>query len=119
MRRLAAIPNVYMKLSGVFSEIGDQPTDKPWPVSDIVDRTLPWTDHVLDCFKPTRLMFGSDWPVCNVRGPGDELSWRHWRQVVANLMRLKQLDQKDKDLVWFGTAQEAYRLDLVGGDNEI
>ena|ERR1700760_1321745 len=112
MERFASFPNVYMKLSGFFSEIGDQSPSSPMKISDIVDRVMPWAAHVLHCFKARRVMFGSDWPVCNVRGPGDELSWRHWHRVVANIMARTELDQKDKDRIWYGTAADAYKIDI-------
>ncbi len=52
---LAALPNVTGKLSGLVTEAaaGARPGD-----------FLPYTDRLLECFGPERLMFGSDWPVC-------------------------------------------------------
>jgi L-rhamnono-1,4-lactonase len=63
-------------------------------------------------FTPQRIMFGSDWPVCNVRGPGDEKSWHHWRNVVGEVLRRANLSDSEKDRIWFGTAMEAYRIKM-------
>lgn len=57
---LAALPNVTCKLSGLTTEaIWDN-----WSTVDI----RPYADHILDSFGPARVMFGSDWPVCELAG---------------------------------------------------
>jgi L-fuconolactonase len=55
IRRLAAEPNVFCKLSGLVTE-----APEPWTVADL----HPYAATVLDAFGPSRLMYGSDWPVC-------------------------------------------------------
>jgi L-rhamnono-1,4-lactonase len=110
--RLATMENVYMKLSGGFSEIADQDPSHPWPVSKLLERTRPWIDHVFSSFSPRRIMFGSDWPVCNVRGPGDNLAWGHWRDFVEAFLEEKGLSGEERDMIWFGTAVKAYNLEL-------
>jgi L-fuconolactonase len=56
LRRLAALPNVTCKLSGMV-------TEAPWDTWKPTD-LQPYADVVLDAFGPDRVMFGSDWPVC-------------------------------------------------------
>jgi L-rhamnono-1,4-lactonase len=112
MERFARYQHVFMKLSGAFSEIGNQEAKKPWTVDAIASRIMPWVQHIIDAFTPQRMMFGSDWPVCNVRGPGDDMSWNHWRSVVQEIMRRAKLTDRDKDRIWFGTAIEAYRIKM-------
>lgn len=58
LRRLAAHPNVCCKLSGLVTE-ADWRT---WTPAQI----RPYIDVAADCFGATRLMIGSDWPVCTV-----------------------------------------------------
>jgi L-rhamnono-1,4-lactonase len=60
MQISASFPNIYMRLSGLFSEIDDQSPSKPMNMSDIIDRVMSWVKHVLDYFKIERTMFGSD-----------------------------------------------------------
>jgi L-fuconolactonase len=54
---MAARPNVYCKVSGLVTEAG--PGWRPAYIA-------PYIDHLVDCFGPGRLMFGSDWPVCTL-----------------------------------------------------
>jgi L-fuconolactonase len=57
IRDLAARPNVRCKVSGLVTEAGPG-----WRPAHIA----PYIDHLVDCFGPGRLMFGSDWPVCTI-----------------------------------------------------
>jgi L-fuconolactonase len=61
IRRLAAFPNVYCKLSGLVTESDWQ----HWQPEDIA----PYLDVAFESFGPDRLMIGSDWPVCLVAAP--------------------------------------------------
>jgi L-fuconolactonase len=58
IRKLAAFPNVFCKLSGLV-------TEADWRHWTPVQIT-PYLDIALECFGPDRLMIGSDWPVCLV-----------------------------------------------------
>ena len=58
LRSLAALPNTYCKLSGLVTEADW----KTWRTEDL----HPYADTALDAFGPSRLMFGSDWPVCTL-----------------------------------------------------
>ena len=56
MAAVAAIPDVYCKLSGMVTEADHS----DWSVEDLE----PYVAHVVDQFGFERLMWGSDWPVC-------------------------------------------------------
>jgi L-fucono-1,5-lactonase len=56
IRRLAELPHVTCKLSGLVTEAH---WDR-WTPADL----RPYLDVVLEAFGPGRLMVGSDWPVC-------------------------------------------------------
>jgi predicted TIM-barrel fold metal-dependent hydrolase len=56
--RLASLPHVNVKLSGVTAYVG--------PGADHTAATRPYIDHVLQAFGPGRVVWGSDWPVCNL-----------------------------------------------------
>jgi L-fuconolactonase len=58
MTRLALLPNVYCKLSGLWTEAGSV-TD----IDAMTKRVRPYIGVVADLFGPERLMWGSDWPV--------------------------------------------------------
>ena len=55
---VAACPNVVAKLSGLVAEAD---WDR-WTVDDL----RPFVDGAIEAFGPARLMFGSDWPVCEL-----------------------------------------------------
>ena len=62
---LADRPNVVCKLSGLA-------TEADWWSWD-ADTLRPAADHVLDVFGAERVLFGSDWPVCELAGSYDEI----------------------------------------------
>lgn len=110
IHQMASFPSTYMKLSGAFSELPAQEVGNPADIGDLVTQIKPWMDVVLGAFGPRRIMFGSDWPVCNVRGPGPDLSWRHWLDMVTAILEAEQLTEEEKGLVWSGTAATAYDI---------
>lgn len=112
IRTLASFKQTYLKLSGLFSELPSQPPDSPTPIADLVAHTKPWLDVVFAAFGPRRIMFGSDWPVCNVGGPGREKAWGHWVEFVGAVLEDQGLDSEGKGRVWAGTAVEGYGLDV-------
>jgi len=61
IRRLAAFPNVFAKLSGLVTESDWQ----SWTPQQIT----PYLDVAFESFGPKRLMIGSDWPVCLAVAP--------------------------------------------------
>lgn len=63
---VARFPNVSCKLSGMITEAAPS----SWALADL----RPYVAHVLSCFGPKRLMFGSDWPVCTLAGSYAEVS---------------------------------------------
>ncbi|MGN6181745.1 MAG: amidohydrolase family protein, partial [Mucilaginibacter sp.] len=67
-RDIAAVArhqNVWCKVSGMVTEADWQ----NWQEADFT----PYLDVVFEHFGTKRLMFGSDWPVCNVAGGYDKM----------------------------------------------
>jgi L-fuconolactonase len=60
IKKAAAFPNVYAKLSGLNTAADWE----SWSSEDI----KPYIDYAFDCFGAQRLLFGSDWPVANLAG---------------------------------------------------
>jgi L-fuconolactonase len=54
---VARCPNVVAKLSGLVTEAGPD-----WTADDL----RPYVETACELFGPDRLMFGSDWPVCEL-----------------------------------------------------
>jgi L-fuconolactonase len=95
LARLADLPNVVCKLSGLTTEA--QPNWKPEDVH-------PYLDHALDSFGPSRCMFGSDWPVATL-----QTTYRAWVDVVLD--SISELPAHDRDSVLGGTAAKTYGLE--------
>jgi L-fuconolactonase len=96
---LASRPNVTCKLSGLVTEAAPG-----WDSAQIA----PYADWLLDCFGPARLMFGSDWPVCNLAA-----SYRDVLALARTLLA-SRLGPADIDTVLAGSAITAYSLRLPG-----
>src|SRR5688572_4763123 len=65
IQTLASFENVYCKVSGMVTEAHW----KDWTKEDF----LPYLDVISESFGPTRLMYGSDWPVCLVAATYQEV----------------------------------------------
>lgn len=63
--RLAVFPNVYCKLSGIV-------TEADWQHYSPEDLRS-YLDVVFNAFGPRRLMIGSDWPVCTLVAPYEQV----------------------------------------------
>ena len=96
-----------MKLSGAFSELPAQHWDAPSCLENLVKSLKPWTDVAFDTFGPSHIMFRSDWPVCNVGGPGVEQQWRYWRDIVDAILSARDLFDHEKSMVCSGTSKVA------------
>jgi L-fuconolactonase len=57
---LAGLPNVVCKVSGLITEADWN----SWSAGTI----RPYAEHVLNAFGADRVLFGSDWPVCELAG---------------------------------------------------
>jgi L-fuconolactonase len=95
LRGLAALPNTSAKLSGLVTEADWH----RWQVADL----RPYAEAALDAFGPSRLMFGSDWPVCTLAA-GYPSVLEAARDLTADL------SPAERDAVFCGTATTAYGL---------
>ncbi|MBS0207605.1 MAG: amidohydrolase family protein [Planctomycetes bacterium] len=94
-RAAAACPNVYCKLSGLVTEAAWH----AWTVADL----QPYVAAALALFGPERLMFGSDWPVCELSASYEEV-FASMRQALA------PLSAAEREQIFGGTAAKFYRL---------
>jgi L-fuconolactonase len=93
MKALAGCANVYCKLSGMITEADPE----NWKAEDL----RPYIRHVLDCFGPDRVMFGSDWPVCLLAGSYE-------RMLEALQTNLSDLGSREREAIFGGTAERFY-----------
>jgi predicted TIM-barrel fold metal-dependent hydrolase len=95
IRELSKLPYVYCKVSGLVAYANPA----SWQAEDL----RPFVDHVIESFGWDRVMFGSDWPVCNLTG-----SYQRW---VATLMFLTHAAGEAKQRKLFhDNALRIYRL---------
>jgi L-fuconolactonase len=95
LRRLAALPNTVAKLSGLVTEADWH----QWKRADL----RPYAQVALDAFGPSRLMFGSDWPVCTLAAS--------YPAVLAAARDLTAgLTLAEREAVFAGTATSVYGL---------
>ena len=92
---LARRSNVYCKVSGMA-------TEADW--EDWTEANLrPYLDTVFDAFGATRLMMGSDWPVCLVA-----VEYREWFRMLNDYAA--KLSEHERGQFCGGTAIQVYRL---------
>lgn len=106
--KMARAPEAYMKLSGAFSEL--PPLEEDQDITKIVDCLRPWTDAVFDAFGPERVMFGSDWPVCNIGGGGNDVAWCRWKTIVEEILKQTDFSHEQKEGIWGKVALRAYGM---------
>ena len=92
-RAAAKFPNICCKLSGMITEADWD----HWKPSDLKR----YVDIALECFGPTRLMYGSDWPVC-------ELAGTYSQQFEALSECLSALSDTERNEIDCGTAMRFY-----------
>jgi L-fuconolactonase len=78
--RLAERPNIVCKLSGLATEAA-----VGWQITDLRKAV----DHVVACFGPHRLLWGSDWPVVNLAG-----GYEKWFAAAEALLAGLSADEK-------------------------
>ncbi|GJJ04411.1 amidohydrolase [Duganella rhizosphaerae] len=95
LARLAQLPNVHCKLSGLLTEAGPV-----WNVAGL----RPYVDHIVGVFGARRVIWGSDWPVLALAG-----QYEHW--VAASEALLAGLGDADRCGIFGLNAQRFYRID--------
>jgi len=95
IRELAKRGHVSCKISGMITEVRDAEWD--------IDLLRPYFDTILEAFGPQRVMFGSDWPVCLLRG-----TYSDWVRAVKELS--SSLSPDEQAALWGGNAARIYQL---------
>lgn len=95
MTAIAALPNVYCKISGMVTEA----KWSGWKYDDFV----PYLDVVMNAFGSKRVMYGSDWPVCLVAATYDQ-------QLGIVQKYLKTVPEAEKKMILGENAKRFYNL---------
>jgi len=95
IEEIAKAENTWCKISGMVTEANW----KTWKTNDL----KPYLDVIFENFSTDKLMFGSDWPVCNVASD--------YTEVVKTLEDyIAQLSSKDQNKIWYENAISFYNL---------
>ena len=97
IKSLAQIPNVICKLSGLMAYCA--------PGTSSLETIEPYVDHVLNCFGPNRMVWGSDWPVVNLAKGLPE-----WIAVTRKILGKLSVDEASS--IAYGTAQIVYKVKI-------
>ncbi|HEX2851709.1 MAG TPA: amidohydrolase [Opitutaceae bacterium] len=95
IRRLAELSNVSCKISGIVAYADAA----MWTTGDL----KPYVDHVLACFGWERVVWGGDWPVCNLSA-----SLAQWVAATRTLTQHGTHDQRA--MLFHRNAERLYRV---------
>lgn len=95
IQQIAKHPNVYCKLSGLFTET----KWKQWSPSEF----YPYLDVIFEAFGTGRLMYGSDWPVMLLSG-----IYVQWKSLLEKYM--ENFNQEEREKVFGENAIRFYNL---------
>jgi len=97
IQEIAKFDNVSCKVSGMVTEADW----KNWKAQDL----QPYLDVIFENFSTDKLMFGSDWPVCNVAA--------EYSKVVSTLEDyIAQFTIQDQNKIWYENAISFYKLEI-------
>lgn len=95
LRELARRPNLMCKISGIIAYAGAEGLGP--------DMLRPVVEHTIDRFGWDRVVWGSDWPVCNLTR--DLTSWTRWLDEI-----LAGTSDGERAALYHGNARRIYRL---------
>jgi len=95
LRKLAELPNVACKISGMVTEADH----KRWQPADLE----PFVKVALEAFGEDRFMFGGDWPVVLLASP-----YRRWYETLEALTAHLPVSVRRK--LWADNARHFYRM---------
>lgn len=90
---LAELPNVHCKLSGLLAYCA--------PGKAQLTAIQPYVEHVLETFGPSRMIWGSDWPVVNLANGLPD-----WLGITQSL--LSDLSESEANAIGSGNAARVY-----------
>lgn len=96
LKRLAEMPNIYCKVSGMVTEAHWQ----YWQEEDMP----PYLDITFDSFGTERCMYGSDWPVCTLAS-----TYERWYEVISAYTQ--QFNSNETEAFYSSNCQQFYGLD--------
>jgi len=94
MALIAKESKAFIKLSGLVTQAQDN-----WATEDL----LPYIEHIFSCFGANRIIWGSDWPVCNLMS-----DYTQWYKVSESI--INQLSAQERAAIFGENAVKLYSL---------
>lgn len=95
IRELAKFPNLACKISGVVAYCDRQ--------NVTTGAIRPYLEHCIECFGWERVLFGGDWPVCNITA-----SLGQWMKIIKEIVAKESAANQEK--FFSKNAERIYRL---------
>ena len=99
IRELSSFPNLACKISGVVAYCDPQRVN--------AEAIRPYVEHCIECFGWDRVLFGGDWPVCNLTS-----SLGRWVEIAKEIVGKESRTNQEK--FFAGNAERIYRLKQPG-----
>ena len=96
LREISRRPNLACKISGIIAYAAGEIT---------ADTLRPVVEHAIDCFGWDRVVWGSDWPVCNLTR--DLASWTRLLDEI-----LSDCSEDELAALYHRNARSIYRLSI-------
>lgn len=96
IRELSRFPNLACKLSGVVAYCDPQRVS--------AETIRPYVEHCIECFGWDRVLFGGDWPVCNLTS-----SLGRWVEIAKDIVGKESPANQEK--IFARNAERIYRLE--------
>lgn len=102
IKMLAEHDNVYCKISGIVTELKSSYPSK----TAIIQQLSPFVQVVKEAFGHERVLFGSDWPICELSN--NNLDWSNWLEILCEI--IKDWTEEEKESLFVTNAIQFYRL---------
>jgi len=83
IKTLAGFPNVACKISGITAYCA--------PGAATLDTLRPFVEHCIECFGWDRVVWGTDWPVCNINSSINE-----WTAITKEIVKNEDATNQQK-----------------------
>lgn len=97
IQKIGEESTAFCKLSGLVTEAGADAS---------FEKLYPYMNHLISSFGATRVMWGSDWPVCTLSA-----AYCEWIKYVDALLGGYSLEEQRS--IWGASAINFYKLDLL------
>ncbi len=94
IKTLAGFPNVACKISGITAYCA--------PGTATIETLRPFVEHCIESFGWDRVVWGSDWPVCNINS-----SISDWTAMTKEIVRSEDIANQQK--LFQGNARRLYK----------